>query len=273
MSNTQLRIISAVVLALIVGFCMYMGPTAAHIMVAVIGLLIIEEFSTNFLDVKRTSFTYIFNMITFGGLYWAINFLGYSKEVVNSIVMMALVGNIILLTYLFSSGNFSGLIQTFIKKFPFLMGIVFIIPVATLSFIFHADNWISLVIALIVINFSVDIFAWFFGRMFGKHKLWPAVSPKKTIEGFVGGVISSVILISVYWNYVEKEFELSYILVFVIIACCAQLGDLVQSKLKRQYAIKDSSNLIPGHGGVYDRVDSLLFVSPIFAAWVRHLIV
>jgi phosphatidate cytidylyltransferase len=114
----------------------------------------------------------------------------------------------------------------------------------------------------------VDTFAYFTGKKFGKHKLWEAVSPKKTIEGAIGGVLSSVILTCLYWNHFVSAVTPYTAIIFFIIACFSQVGDLVQSKLKRQFDIKDSSTLIPGHGGVYDRVDSLLFVAPFFAFYL-----
>jgi phosphatidate cytidylyltransferase len=147
------------------------------------------------------------------------------------------------------------------------LGIVILIPVFNLSGIMMFKNWISLIIGLIVLNFSVDTAAWFWGKNFGKHKLWPAVSPKKTVEGFIGGILSSVIVTVIYWIIFVGNVNYQLVLSFFTIACCSQIGDLVQSKLKRQFEIKDSSNLIPGHGGVYDRVDSLLFVVPLYL-WV-----
>jgi phosphatidate cytidylyltransferase len=94
------------------------------------------------------------------------------------------------------------------------------------------------------------------------------VSPKKTIEGLIGGVFFSVLATSLYWNYFIEELDALTVFFFTVIACCSQVGDLAQSKLKRQFEIKDSSSLIPGHGGVYDRVDSLMFVAPLYAFYL-----
>ena len=95
--------------------------------------------------------------------------------------------------------------------------------------------------------------------------MWESVSPKKTVEGAIGGVFFSVLTTYFFWKHFISEVTPLMIVAFTIIACSSQIGDLVQSKLKRQFEIKDSSSLIPGHGGVYDRVDSLLFVAPFYA--------
>src|SRR5690606_12695790 len=126
-------------------------------------------------------------------------------------------------------------------------------------------QWQEVIIVLLFVNFGMDSFAWFFGKNFGKHKLWPKVSPKKTVEGLLGGVISTGILGSILWRLFFNETSVMLFFVFCLLGLIAQVGDLVQSKIKRQFEIKDSSTLIPGHGGVYDRIDSLLFLAPFYA--------
>ncbi len=117
----------------------------------------------------------------------------------------------------------------------------------------------------------MDTGAWFFGKNFGKNKLWPAVSPKKTVEGLIGGMIVAAVCSTVFWNAAFPVFHWYYALIFAFCGLISQVGDLVQSKLKREFEIKDSSNLIPGHGGVYDRIDSLIFLSPFFVIVVKYL--
>jgi phosphatidate cytidylyltransferase len=114
----------------------------------------------------------------------------------------------------------------------------------------------------------VDTAAYFTGKKFGRHKLWESVSPKKTVEGLLGGVFFSVLATSFFWNYFIESVSLLTVLFFIVVALGSQIGDLAQSKLKRQFEIKDSSSLIPGHGGVYDRVDSLMFVAPLYAFYL-----
>lgn len=114
---------------------------------------------------------------------------------------------------------------------------------------------------------GTDTAAYFVGRFLGKHKLIPDVSPKKTVEGAVGGVIVCTALFVAYGYLVEHfanvDANLPYItLAGLVASVVSQLGDLVMSKLKRTYSIKDFGNLLPGHGGVLDRFDSILAVVP-----------
>ena len=122
---------------------------------------------------------------------------------------------------------------------------------------------------LLAFNFSVDTGAWFFGRRFGNKKLWPSISPKKTINGAIGGSTLSVIVAGSISYFALGRLSFGIILAFLLLSCIAQLGDLIESKLKRQAGIKDSSNLIPGHGGIYDRVDSLIFVAPFYVVVLK----
>ncbi len=114
-----------------------------------------------------------------------------------------------------------------------------------------------------------DTGAYFTGTFLGKHKLCPEVSPKKTIEGFLGGIISTIVVFFVFSLIYGSvaEVKVRYVWVIVIAAACAVisvLGDLTASILKRQCSMKDFGNIMPGHGGVMDRFDSALFTVPVF---------
>lgn len=130
-------------------------------------------------------------------------------------------------------------------------------------------------VALTWIN---DTGAYAFGRMFGKRKLMPSVSPGKTIAGAVGGVAATVVGAWAYVHFLlgpRAGLGLTLgavILVGVLVAIVSQVGDLVESMLKREAGVKDSSKLIPGHGGVLDRSDSLLFSIPVAYVLLDHLL-
>lgn len=111
--------------------------------------------------------------------------------------------------------------------------------------------------------FGTDIMAYFTGMALGKHKLCPDLSPKKSIEGAVGGVLGSVIFCGIFGYLAMPEMMTECIIVGVLGSVVAQLGDLSASAFKRQMGIKDYGNLIPGHGGILDRFDSVMFTAPL----------
>ncbi|MCA1030105.1 phosphatidate cytidylyltransferase [Bacillus timonensis] len=118
-------------------------------------------------------------------------------------------------------------------------------------------------LALFVI-WATDSGAYFVGRALGKRKLWPEISPNKTIEGSVGGIVIALIIAIVFYSIVDlQQSLLALVFITIFISIFGQIGDLVESALKRHFQVKDSGNILPGHGGILDRFDSLLFVLPI----------
>lgn len=111
-----------------------------------------------------------------------------------------------------------------------------------------------------------DTVAYFFGMRFGKHKIWPKVSPKKSVEGSAAGLAASVVVAVCFGLAfgVPATGISDYALLGLVLGVMAQLGDFFESALKRSRSVKDSGNVLPGHGGVLDRVDSLLFVIPTY---------
>ena len=113
-----------------------------------------------------------------------------------------------------------------------------------------------------------DVFAYFVGKAFGKHKLVPSLSPSKTREGALGGVLGGALVGLAYWYIllqlgIESPHPLTFVLICAVLAMFSQLGDLCASAIKRHMRIKDFGKLIPGHGGIMDRFDSVLIVAPI----------
>lgn len=118
------------------------------------------------------------------------------------------------------------------------------------------------VFMLFVLIWSSDTFAYLTGKFFGKHKMAPKISPKKTWEGFAGGVILTLIL-GFFVEHYFPELRGNWMIVGLLISIFAPLGDLVESQLKRSFAVKDSGNIIPGHGGILDRLDSFIICAPV----------
>ena len=128
----------------------------------------------------------------------------------------------------------------------------------------NADEGLAYIIFALLVVWTTDSGAYFVGRRLGKNKLWPEISPNKTIEGFVGGIVIAVVAV-VIMQFIAP-FDVSWIallLIAIISSIFGQMGDLVESAIKRHYDVKDSGNILPGHGGILDRFDSLLFVLPL----------
>ena len=121
----------------------------------------------------------------------------------------------------------------------------------------------KILISIIILIWTNDTFAYLVGKNIGKNKLFPSVSPKKTIEGFAGGLVFTIIggiLLANY--YIMSSTLYIWIVIAAIVSVFSTLGDLIESKLKRVAGIKDTGNIMPGHGGILDRLDSIIFVIP-----------
>ena len=144
----------------------------------------------------------------------------------------------------------------------FLIGSVLFIGFSFNLIIIVRNYDIMYLIYLLIITTITDTFALFTGMLIGEHKLCPKISPKKTIEGLVGGVLMGTFVATAFYNTVISS-SISLVLVIVLtffLTLVGQLGDLIFSSIKRYYDVKDFSDLIPGHGGILDRFDSLIFV-------------
>jgi phosphatidate cytidylyltransferase len=122
----------------------------------------------------------------------------------------------------------------------------------------------KLIFFLLLVVWLGDSGAYYVGRQFGKHKLSPRISPKKTVEGLIGGISASVITaIVIHFTFFEKFPLLHAVLAGILLSFAGVIGDLAESMWKRSAAVKDSGTLLPGHGGFLDRFDSILFTAPI----------
>tara|TARA_A100001037_G_scaffold306794_1_gene355610 strand:- start:5878 stop:6660 length:783 start_codon:yes stop_codon:yes gene_type:complete len=166
------------------------------------------------------------------------------------------------------------IVSGFLSLGGVLLGVVWIaLPGIVIIFIEKMEFGRLLIISLLIITWSNDIFAYLVGKNIGKTKLLPSISPNKTVEGsiagLIGGVISGILLFKFLPLY---RFDLTYIFfISLILSIFGQFGDLCESAFKRNVKVKDSSNLIPGHGGFFDRLDSFLFAVPILYIFLKIL--
>lgn len=156
------------------------------------------------------------------------------------------------------------------SKYLFLLGYI-ILPFLFITKIsFGEKNYNNkIIIGLFILIWTNDTFAYLVGKNFGKHKLLEKISPKKTIEGFAGGVLFAMLaatLLSKFYIKPNPSFQNTSYLIWIFIALIAgvvgTIGDLIESKFKRLAGVKDSGSIMPGHGGILDRLDSIIFVAP-----------
>ncbi|RKS98468.1 phosphatidate cytidylyltransferase [Flavobacterium sp. 123] len=158
-----------------------------------------------------------------------------------------------------------------LSKYVYLLGYILLpfVFITKISFGINDYNP-KIIIGLFILIWTNDTFAYLVGKSIGKHKLLERISPKKTIEGFIGGVVFAVFtgfLISKLYIKASPSFSGKSILIWtsiaLIVGIFGTIGDLIESKFKRIAGIKDSGKIMPGHGGILDRLDSVIFVAPI----------
>ena len=148
-----------------------------------------------------------------------------------------------------------------------LFGTLYIVAfIGFIPFIYGLENGKYLIWFLLTTSWGTDIFAYLAGKKFGKHK-FSKISPKKSIEGCIGGILGAIALTCLFGYGLNTMFSLNYnyahlTIIAILLSIIGQIGDFAASSIKRHVDIKDFSNLIPGHGGIIDRIDSLIFIAP-----------
>ena len=257
------RIISAVIALVIMVPLIILGGIPFQISVLLIGAIAYKEM----LDLKESHKEYPFIMSSIGallmflltlannrtfGLCWGITY-----PIVGFIVITLLIPIIF-----FKNDKYNS------KDALYLMGVVFFLGLSFNLFAVVRNLGLALFTWLILIPMLNDIFAYLVGTKFGKTKMCTSISPHKTWEGSIGGLLGGSILSTVFYVIFIGPVTFRIIAYTILLSVVGQVGDLVLSKIKRENKIKDFSNLMPGHGGVLDRLDSVLFVFILYAILV-----
>lgn len=246
------RIISGAVIVAIFLLGFLLGPVAFKILVGAIALLAFREIISlpnikNHLSLPIT----ILSFIAFFGLIYIVND-NYGLYIGMSYQMLALVLFVHIIPTLFSK-KYDSETSLFLTSIFLLLGI----SLNSSIMIYTSNKWILLYIISVIT--ATDVFALLIGSYIGNHKL-SAISPNKTVEGALGGLACATIIGTFYYlAVIGNQSVLRVIIMSILISVFGQIGDLFFSKIKRENKIKDYSNIIPGHGGILDRIDSLLF--------------
>ena len=156
-----------------------------------------------------------------------------------------------------------------LKVFSLQSLLAFILIVTAILCLYLYELERSLILIAVMISVATDAFAFFAGKVLGRNKIFPIISPNKTLEGTIGGVVSSVVINSlmitlIFQNSLKTLDVIMLTLMIFICAVAAVFGDLLISSIKRQANLKDTGSLIPGHGGLLDRIDSHILCIPVF---------
>ncbi|XLS28295.1 phosphatidate cytidylyltransferase [Flavobacteriaceae bacterium M23B6Z8] len=235
-----------------------LNTEAFNFLFLVFGLVCLYEFK----KIIKLSGYYIF--LAFLGLWWLFIYLiedfHQKKSLALLLLAATLLTNLFLLSELFGkkATKYSNAGRFAISLFYIGTGCIFLTMIPYYEYHFAK----FLIIGIFILIWVNDSFAFLVGKTLGKNKLFPSVSPKKTIEGFAGGLVFALIAAFVLSRYHKDLYIWQWFILAVVVVLTGTLGDLIESKFKRMAGVKDSGAILPGHGGLLDRLDSLVFAAP-----------
>ncbi len=192
-------------------------------------------------------------------IFIAIHITDLWAQLPTLIVGLGLLMNLVLIYWLFKKPPF---VSNLFGRLILIANVVFGFTAISLIPMEAANFRKEVMIGVLLMLWANDTFAYLVGRTIGKNKLMPSVSPKKTIEGFLGGAVGAIVVGLIISFYYPSFSLIMWLTLALIVVVFGTLGDLVQSRFKRIAGVKDSGVIMPGHGGMYDRLDSLIFAAP-----------
>ncbi len=265
------RVISALVLIpILISFIHFTPAVLFLLLIEVVGLIALSEYHRIVLPNATKNdkiFGYVLNFLLIGAVYCS-EYTHASWDIFQ--VTLAAFFLVVFYHITVTQGKeYSQLMDSFSRV---LLGVVYCAVLPSFIVLIRLNKSVEFIYLLLISIWAVDTFAYQAGRSFGKIKLLPKISPKKTWAGSAGGFLGAILVICVGKYIYFSEFSyLQAITLGILVSFTAQVGDLFESLLKRAGGIKDSGNLIPGHGGLLDRIDSLLFAAPIYYYFITNL--
>lgn len=252
------RITSAIVALLLLVPIFLLGGTICNLTIYVLAILSLKEF-ISIKETKKEMPNFI-KFISYIILSLLILYNISGKEIIFSIDYRVVAG--LFLTFLIPTVLYHNQAKYSVNDAFYLIGGMFFLGMSFHLLILLRNTSLNLIVYLFLITIITDTFAYFTGLLIGRNKLLESISPKKTWEGLIGGTVLGVFVSAVFFHTVVDENLAIDVLILMttFLSILGQLGDLVFSAVKRYFGRKDFSNLIPGHGGVLDRLDSIIFV-------------
>ena len=253
------RVLSAIIMILIFVPLLFLGGISFAIFMTLLAVCAMHELMT--IREKKKEFPPLMKFAAYLLVIFS-SVLTYNQNIFSYTMSYQLISFIVLIFLLPVLLKDNKNINYDINDALYLVGSLLFINIAFNLILVIRNYSLYYMIYLLLITVITDTFALITGKYIGKNKLAPSISPNKTIEGFVGGVLmGTFVATTFYYTVIDSGISLA-ILIFttLFLSVVGQLGDLVFSSIKRTYGVKDFSNLIPGHGGILDRFDSLIFV-------------
>ena len=271
LNNLTVRIIVAIFGIPLIVFVTIAGKYLFLAFVFIISSLATFEYYT-LVEKKNFSPIFYIGIISISLIDLAF-YAGNHEQIVTFLILAVLLTGLVELFRKPSSQNWSSISNLATEIFPILyigLSLGTLIGLRELKSENYLENGIF-IISILAIIWICDTAAYFVGKSIGKRKLYERVSPKKTVEGFIGGLIFALLSSFGAKLWVLKQINhFDAFVIGLIVGIFGQLGDLVESLIKRDAQVKDSSNLIPGHGGVLDRFDSLIYVAPLVYLYMTN---